>query len=441
MKVTKKKVIIGVLAIGVIVAVGIHVKTKNATASSGVMVSTKAVEVKEIEELLSLKAPLEGTESVEVVSKMHYEILTISVKEGDKVKKGQILATLDTTTLEDEIEKLSDNIELLKIENSETDASKSTSVELAKAQLADTLEESQRNYEQAVEALSDATKDLENTKKLHNAGAVSDDDLNAAQLKVNDAQRAVDKFNVKDGKVVATEADLLDLNSTQIAASSASRLKSIEIAQKELERKKKDLEDCRIKSSIDGTVTRVNSKVGRFADEVDDDKPMFEIENMDNLKMIVNVSEYDIDKVEVGQMVKINADILKGDEAEGVVSRISPTGEEKSGSSERVIPIQVDVKSGYDRLIAGINANVKIQVARAENAKVIPIEALRDNNDGTYSVFRVNTENILEAITVESGIEDALEIQVISDSLNEGDKIVLNPDETMTEGMSVMVNE
>jgi Membrane-fusion protein len=168
---------------------------------------------------------------------------------------------------------------------------------------------------------------------------------------------------------------------------------------------------------------------------------MFVIENIDKLKMMVDVSEYDIDKVAVGQPVTINADILKNDVANGVVVRISPTGEEKSGSSERFIPIQIDIKSGYDRLIAGINANAKIQIAKADNAKVIPIEALRDNNDGTYSVLRVNSENKLEAVAVEIGIEDALEIQIISDNLNEGDKIVLNPDETMEEGMSVMVNE
>ncbi|MGE4214768.1 MAG: efflux RND transporter periplasmic adaptor subunit [Anaerotignaceae bacterium] len=439
MKVTKKKVIIGVIAVGIVVAAGVHIKTKKATASEGVMVSTKAVEVKEIEELLSLKAPLEGTESIEVVSKMHYEILSIDVKEGDKVKKGQILATLDTATLEDEIEKLTDSLELLKIENSETNADKNTSLELAKAKLEDSLEEAQRSYEQALETLEDAKKDLDNIKELNKAGAISNDDLDAAQIKVNEAQRVVDKYNVENGKVVATEAELLDLSSSELAASTASKLKSIEIAQKELARKKEDLEDCRIKSTIDGTVTRVNSKVGRFADDVDDDKPMFVIENMDKLKMMVSVSEYDIDKVAVGQLVKINADILKGEEAEGIVSRISPTGEAKSQSTERVIPIQVDVKSGYDKLIAGINANAKIQVAKSDNAKVIPIEALRDNNDGTYSVFRVNGENLLEIVTVEPGIEDALELQVISENLNEGDKIVLNPDETMTEGMSVMV--
>ncbi|MDD3570999.1 MAG: efflux RND transporter periplasmic adaptor subunit [Lachnospiraceae bacterium] len=441
MKVTKRKVIIGVIVVGIAIGVGVRFKTKDASANAGVMVSTKAVEVKEIEELLSLKAPLEGTESVEVVSKMHSKILSIDVKEGDLVKKGQVLAVLDTSTLNDEISKLNDELELMKIENSQTDADKKISLDLAKAKLQNSLEEDQRNYEFALEKLEDAKKDYENMSALNKAGAASKDELDSAMMKMNEAQNDVDKFNVENGKVVAKDSDLLDISSTELSTSRAARVKKIEIAKKDLQRKKKDLEDCKIKSTIDGTVTRVNCKVGRFADEVDNNtsKPLFVIENIDNLKMMVNVSEYDIDKVAVGQLVKINADILKGEEAEGVVSRISPTGEAKNQSTERVIPIQVDVKTGYDKLIAGINANAKIQVAKADNAKVIPIEALKDNNDGTYCVLRVNAENLLEKVTVVPGIEDALEIQVISEGLNEGDKIVLNPDDTMTEGMSVMV--
>jgi Multidrug resistance efflux pump len=247
MKVTKKKVIIGVLAVSMVVAVGFGIKRKTTKESAGVTVSTKAVEVKEIEELLSLKAPLEGTESIDVVSRLHYEILSIDVKEGDKVQKGQVLATLDTSTLEDEIEKLKDNLELLKMQYSKDEESQNTSLELAKSKLNDNLQESQRNYEQALETLKNAENDLKNAKALNEAGGISSDEVNTAQTKVNDAQREVDKFNVENGKVVATESELLDIKNSKIASSTASTLKSIEIAEKELERKRKTLKNVVLK--------------------------------------------------------------------------------------------------------------------------------------------------------------------------------------------------
>ena len=231
------------------------------------------------------------------------------------------------------------------------------------------------------------------------------------------------------------------MNNAKISSNNASGVKSIEIAKKELERKKKELEDCKIKSSITGTITRVNAKVGRFADEIDDRKPMFVIENVDTLKMVANVSEYDIGKLEIGQKVKISADILNGAEVDGVVSRISPTGEQKQGSNERVIPVQIDVVGDTKGLIAGINASAKVDTAIAEDALVIPLEALIDGGDNTYSVFVVKEDKTIQKINVSLGVEDVLEVQIISDEIKEGDQVILNPQTFMTDGMSVIVNE
>lgn len=49
----------------------------------------------EVVEMLSVSGPVQGTDSVEVVSNLHAEILELPVKEGDKVEKGQVLAMLD----------------------------------------------------------------------------------------------------------------------------------------------------------------------------------------------------------------------------------------------------------------------------------------------------------------------------------------------------------
>ena len=48
-----------------------------------------------IKEKLSVSGPVSGTDSVDVVSNIHAEIITMNVKEGDKVTKDQILAVLD----------------------------------------------------------------------------------------------------------------------------------------------------------------------------------------------------------------------------------------------------------------------------------------------------------------------------------------------------------
>ena len=123
----------------------------------------------------------------------------------------------------------------------------------------------------------------------------------------------------------------------------------------ELEKKQEELENTQIRSEIDGTVVRVNSKVGQFADKVEDDKPMFSIENLEQLELEIQVSEFSIGKVQVGQKARIRADILNGAEEEGEVVKISPTGEEKGGgSTERVIPTIIRVVTPDTKLMAGI---------------------------------------------------------------------------------------
>lgn len=67
-----------------------------------------------------------------------------------------------------------------------------------------------------------------------------------------------------------------------------------------------------LKAPIDGTVVRVNTKVGRFADKMENDAPLFVIENLDQLELEIKVSEYSIGKVALGQEAEISADILNG---------------------------------------------------------------------------------------------------------------------------------
>lgn len=435
MKITKKKIAIGV---GALAIVAIGVTQLMPKAPQGVMVTTSPVLQKDIQSTLSLKAPLEGTESVEIVSRLHYEILSINIKEGDKVTKDQVLANLNTSDLEKEIAVLKDNIQLLKIQNNENKNTSSASYLLAEEKMSDSLEESQRQYEAALETKKTTESTYQNIKVLFDSGMASQTELDDANNAFNEAQRALDSYNVVNGKVTATAAQIKELENSKSTINSASAAKSIEIAEKELQRKREDLEDCIIKSTIEGTVTRVNSNVGRFADEIDNDKPIFVIENIDTLKMDVEVSEYDIDKLAVGQKVKISADILKGETVEGIVARISPTGEEKNGTTERVIPIQIEIDSDTKGLIAGITATAKIEVASSKNALVIPIEALIDNGDDTYGVQILNEDNTIKFIPVEIGVEDVLEIEIISDELQIDDKVVLNPDSSLEDGMSVI---
>ena len=62
---------------------------------NGAPVMTQTLGRGTVEEILSVSGPVSGTDSAEVVSSLHAEILEILVKEGDPVKAGQVLARLE----------------------------------------------------------------------------------------------------------------------------------------------------------------------------------------------------------------------------------------------------------------------------------------------------------------------------------------------------------
>lgn len=387
----KKKIIIGAAAVVVILG-GLKIATgKSGGNDLGMPVSTALTQKQDLEEILKLRAVLEGTESTEVVSRLHYEVKELYVKEGDHVTAGQLLAVLDSSDISQELSLKRGNVSLLQ------------------KQQAETLEDRQVEYD-------NAKKEYDDIKALFDIGA-------ASQKELDDAKQKLDNIPSADGK----------------AALSAAEQQTISNANQEVSIQSSTLADCQIRSKIDGTVTRVNTKVGRFADETEDDKPMFVIENIENLQMKVLVGENDIGKISIGQKADITTDSMGKESVAGEVVRISPTGELKEGSaSERVIPVYININEKNDKLIAGVTARATIHIAEASQALTVPFEAIGELEDGSNVVYVVNEDNTIHIVPVELGLETDLYTEIISDELTEGQTIVLSPSLTLAEGMSVM---
>lgn len=98
----KRKIVVGVVVVAA--ALFAVAKAKGGGSDGEIMVSTAPLTKGDVEEVLSISGPVSGTDSAEVVSRLHAEILEILVKEGDKVKAGQVLARLDPADVQKEVE-------------------------------------------------------------------------------------------------------------------------------------------------------------------------------------------------------------------------------------------------------------------------------------------------------------------------------------------------
>ena len=374
---------------------------------AGVLVTVTPLAKKDIQEKLSLTGPVSGTDSVDVVSNIHAEITEMHVKEGDAVTKNQVLAVLDSTDLAREVEIARNTYELAVANKEEKD------------------KEAALGYEKAVQDYQKASLDYSRNSQLFAAGDISQMDLEQSANALNDARRQMEGYRVENGRGVAEESYALQ----------------VENAAFELQKKQEELKNAQIKSSIDGTVVRVNSKVGQFADKVEDDKPMFSIENLEQLELEIKVSEYSIGKVQVGQKAVITADILDGASVEGKVVKISPTGEEKGGgSTERVIPTTIRINGDKSRLIAGITAKAELLIREAKDAFCVPATAVFDKGDGPCIAVAENMR--VRIIPVTLGVDGDVEVEVIpreGDVLTEGMQVITNPEPQTEDGTAVTI--
>ena len=325
------------------------------------------------------------------------------------MEKDQILAIVDSGDLEKEVEIAQNAYNLAVITKNEQQ------------------KEAEQGFAKAMQDCQAAKRALDRTAIMVQAGSEPPVNLEQAQNTYADTVRQVNSFNLVNGKPAANESYDLQIRNAEF----------------ELEKKKEALESAQIKSPIAGTVVRVNTKVGQFADKPEDEKPMFIIENLDQLELEIKVSEYSIGKVEVGQPVTIHADILNGEEVSGMVASISPTGEEKGGgSTERVIPTTVAITDPNTKLIAGITARAEIILEESEDALIIPISALLQKEDGSLYVQKVENQ-ILTWIPVETGVESDINIEIIpvdKESLKAGDSIAINASALLEDGTSVLSN-
>ena len=280
-----------------------------------------------------------------------------------------------------------------------------------------------------------AQKNYNRTAELAAAGAVSSVELEKAQQALNDAKTAMSGFNIENGKVVAGRSFDIDMENSQ----------------REIDNLKEQLNNTVLKAPINGIVTRVNTKVGQFADMVENRAPLITIENLDELQMKLLVSEYSIGKVEIGQQVDISADILgEGNTVSGEVLAISPTGQLKGdGSTERVIPVKVKILDKDSKLISGISAKATIKIASSKDTLIVPIAAIGDDGTGRKVMqFIVKDEAGKDSISVKevkTGVEGSIDVELIENPMEgvavEEIRFVSSYDPALSEGSLVTVKQ
>jgi HlyD family secretion protein len=351
-----------------------------------------------IRSLVSTNGKVEPTTNFEAHSPISTTVKNIFVKEGDHVRKGQLLLQLDDADIRAQAARAAAQI-------------KSAQAEQAALKTGGTQEEVITLNSQLIKARSArdvAQRNVDSLQRLQQQGAASPGEVRQAQDAV---QRA--------------EADLNLLQQKQKERYSQPEVAQIEARAAEAEAAYDSAEDALKKSSVrapfDGIVYSLPVKSGAFAPGGD-----LLLQEADLSKVLVRafVDEPDIGRLQGGQKVEITWDAVPGRVWNGTVSTVPSTV--KLHGNRNVGEMTCLIDNRDLRLLPNINVGVTIVVAQHEDVLTLQRDALRMDDSKPY-VFRM-IGNRLHQQSVQFSLQNLTRVEITS-GLSEGDTVALPAEE------------
>jgi len=418
----KKGIIISVVVILVIIGVaGLSMafgKGFESAFNPGITypVRVHKIEKGSISSKVSATGQIEEVEKCEVYVETPLKINKLFVDVNDKVSKGQSLMELDMDELNSQLEKLKidRNVQKLSINSPSAEAE---------------IKRAEASVNAAEVALEDALEKLEENKALFEGNVISKSELDTASKVVEDAKRALD--NAKLTYESAVSSRNMDKKVKE------ENLKATDLSIKDLERKIEKLKKS-VLSPIDGVIVESNVQQGSFTNST---MPAFKISNTDNLRIRARVDEYNMKGVKVGQRVVITGEGIDEEASvSGKVESISPVAKTTvtSGGEEIAVEVLISIEKTEVELKPGLSVNCEIYTNEKENILVAPLNIVKEDKDGNMFVYVVNQENVMVEKEIEFGIVSDMMGEVI-DGLEEGEKVVLDPQPTHEEGSKVKI--
>ena len=251
----------------------------------------------------------------------------------------------------------------------------------------------------------------------------------------------VESVNVRNGSNVTSGQVVATLNSDRAASgiSAEDKQNNITAANLALEQAKKDLENYKIASPVDGTILVKNAKVGDSVIAGQNDQPLMVIGDMSKMKFTIEVDELDIWNIEQGQTVVITANALPGETFSGEITNIAGEGDKKG---EGVTSYKVEITvSEPGKLKSGMNVDAKIIINSAINVLSLP-EAALYQSDGENALVITDSDSGDEVdpseypeitlpkgyrlVKVKYGVSDGTDVEIVS-GLSVGDAVLYKP--------------
>ena len=312
--------------------------TGQETQKAAPVVSVVTAQAEDVDITNTFTSNIEPYATNNIVSQSAGRIVSIRTEVGQKVHKGQILATMDD-------------------------------VNLAKTRL---------------QYVNDSTE-LVRLTELYNIGAISQADYDMAKLSLNITKKTYNNL----------------------------------------------AENTYLRSPINGVVTARNYDKGDMYSMA---QPIFVVEQIQPVKMLINVSESLFTQVHKGMEFDISVDAYPGETFKGTVNLLYPT----ISSATHTFPVEIVCQNKDERLRPGMFARVTANFGTNHHIVIPDNAVVKQQGSGEHFVYVLKDDNTVKYTLVELGKRMGNRYEIIS-GLNEGDRIVTEGQVRLKDGVSVTV--
>jgi multidrug efflux pump subunit AcrA (membrane-fusion protein) len=340
---------------------------------------------------------------VTIYSKVQGWVENINVREGDRVKEGQVLVTLDVREAEATVGQAQANLEAARARLAQVRA---TAEETVQTQ----IQQTRANME-----LAEA--DLRRFQELYEKNFVARQQLDEARTKYNVAKAGYD-LALNSLRQKTWENDLA-LAEAQVRQAKA----SLDLSQAQLA-------NLIILSPMNGGVTK------RFVDPgtmVKDTTPILTLMDLGEMKMVVNVIEREFVSLRKGQEVKITVTAFPDRVFNGKIEVINPALELQSRTAE----IQISIPNPDFLLKPGMFGRAQILLRSNPRAILVPVQSIVSQVDQDF-VFVLQGEKVSRRLVRKGILKDT--VVEILEGVAPGEKVVTAGQALLKDGSQVRLS-
>lgn len=334
-------------------------------------VNTARADVRNIEVVVTATGRLQPRDFVDVGAQVSGQLERLHVEVGDMVEAGALLAEIDATLLEAQVE--------------------SNQAQLRNQQAV------QREREASLEL---ARLNFQRQERLQSASLTAEELVETARATMQQALAQVDSIQAQ-----------------------------IEQTQSTLRAAEANLNYTRIYAPMDGTVVTIEARRGQTLNAAQVTPTILTIADLSEMTVEAQVSEADIGRLHIGMPVYFTTMGNRTQRWHGELRLIEPTPLVENNVV--LYNALFDVPNPEGRLMKEMTTNVFFITESAQDAVTVPAGAVRRDRDGSY--VEVLRNGARQQVRVETGITDRVYIEIRS-GLNAGDEVIIPGSSTMQAG-------